>query len=497
MKRRSLKTIPFGEWLPDIPDFGNPGLREATNVIPDQFSYQPHKAFSAISTVGLDARCRGFSGAVGAGHQTYAYAGDASKLYSLVGTTWNDVSKSGGYTLGDDSDWEFAQFGETFVATSYDDPVQSITPGGANFADMITSTNKPKARHVGVVGQFLVLGHTNDTTDGVKRSRVWWSAIRDQTDFDPDADTQCDYEDLKEGGDVQRIIGGVEYGLVFCERAIYRMTYVGPPLVFRFDPIDRKRGTPLPGSVTSLGRLTYYISDEGFYITDGAQSHAIGENKVDEEFWLNQFDISLRTRVTSGIDPLNKTIVWSFPGSGNTNGTPNKLFIYHWPESRWSSADVEVECIGSGLSLGTTLEEVGALYPDLETVPFSLDAISWTGGDRLLAAFNTSQQYGTFTGANLAATITTGSHELAKGFRARVQRVRPMVDGGAITTSVAGREDLQETQSFDTAADINDIGDTAQNNSGRYHDFRVSIAAGGSWNHAQGIDVEYVHQGRR
>jgi hypothetical protein len=114
-----------------------------------------------------------------------------------------------------------------------------------------------------------------------------------------------------------------------------------------------------------------------------------------------------------------------------------------------------------------------------------------------LAAFNTSQQYGTFTGANLAATITTGSHELAKGFRARVQRVRPMVDGGAITTSVAGREDLQETQSFDTAADINDIGDTAQNNSGRYHDFRVSIAAGGSWNHAQGIDVEYVQQGRR
>jgi hypothetical protein len=495
MKRRQMKTIPFGEWLPDLPDYGNPGLRVATNVIPDRFSYQPMKALSGTSSA-LDARCRGFSGAVGAGHQTYAYAGDESKLYSLIADTWNDVSKAGGYSLSDDSDWQFTQFGETFVATNYDDPVQSITPGGANFADMITSTNKPTAKTLDVVGQFLVLGHTNDTTDGVSRSRVWWSAIRDQTDFDPDADTQCDYEDLKEGGDVQRIVGGVEYGLVFCERAIYRMTYVGPPLVFRFDPIDRKRGTPIPGSVVSLGRLTYFISDEGFYVSDGAQSHPIGENKVDNEFWA-QFDISNSTRVSAAIDPLNKTIIWSFPGTGNSGGTPNKLFIYHWPENRWSSADVDAECIGDGLSLGTTLEEVGALYPDLETVPFTLDAISWTGGDRLLAAFDASSQYGQFNGSNLAATFTTGSLELNKGALSRVQRVRPLVDGGTVTTQVAGREDLFDTQSFDSAASVNDIGDTAQNNSGRYHDFTTTVAAGGAWTHAQGIDVEFVRQGRR
>lgn len=494
MKRKQSTTIPYGEWLPDLPDFGNPGMTVATNVIPDRFSYQPMKSLSAYSTSALSARCRGFAGAVGAGHATYLYAGDDTSLNQMVAGTLTDVSKSGGYSLASDSDWEFAQFGETFVATGYDDAVQSITPGASNFADMITSTNKPKARHVGVVGQFLVLGHTNDSTDGVKRSRVWWSAIRDQTDFDPDSATQCDYEDLKEGGDVQRIIGGVEYGLVFCERAIFRMTYAGPPLVFRFDPVDRKRGTPLPGSVVSLGRNVFYISDEGFYMTDGVSSQAIGENKVDNEFW-DQFDLSNRTRLTAAIDPLNKLIVWAFPGTGSSNGVPNKLFMYHWAENRWSSADVDLQCLGNALSLGVTLEELGALYPDLETVPFSLDALSWTGGDRVLAAFNTSHQYSLFTGSNLTATLETGKIQFAQNRRSVTTKARPLVDGGTVTVQIAGTEQLSDTETFDSAASEDGIGEMSVRADGRYHKARTTIT--GTWTHAQGIELEHVVKGRR
>ena len=33
---------------------------------------------------------------------------------------------------------------------------------------------KPRARHVDVVREFLVLGNTNDTTDGAVPNRVWW-----------------------------------------------------------------------------------------------------------------------------------------------------------------------------------------------------------------------------------------------------------------------------------------------------------------------------------
>lgn len=494
MKRKQSTTFPFGEWLPDLPDFGNPGMTVATNVIPGRFSYQPMKALSAYSSSALSTRSRGFAGAVGAGHATYLYVGSDNALSTMVAEALTDVSKSGGYSLADDSDWEFAQFGETFVATSYDDAVQSITPGGAAFADMITSTNRPKARHVGVVGQFLVLGHTNDASDGVKRSRVWWSAIRDQTDFDPDSATQCDYEDLKEGGDVQRIVGGVEYGLVFCERAIFRMTYSGPPLVFRFDPVDRKRGTPIPGSVVSLGRNVYYISDEGFYMTDGVSSTPIGHNRVDREFW-DQFDLSNRTRVSSAIDPLNKLIVWAFPGTGSTSGTPNKLFMFHWAENRWSSADVDLTGIGNALSLGVTLEELGALYPDLETVPFSLDALSWTGGDRVLAAFNTSNQYATFTGSNLAATLETGKLQLAQNRRSMTTKARPLVDGGTVTVRVAATEQLSDTETFDTAASEDGIGENSIRADGRYHKIRTSIS--GTWSHAQGIEVEHVVKGRR
>ena len=42
--------IEFGKWLPDMPDFGNPGALEAQNVIPAQPSYMPFPGLEAQST---------------------------------------------------------------------------------------------------------------------------------------------------------------------------------------------------------------------------------------------------------------------------------------------------------------------------------------------------------------------------------------------------------------------------------------------------------------
>ena len=50
--------------------------------------------------------------------------------------------------------------------------------------------------------------------------------------MDPDAQTQSDSEDRPDAGWVQRIVGGVEYGLVFQQTAVTRMTYPGLPAVF-------------------------------------------------------------------------------------------------------------------------------------------------------------------------------------------------------------------------------------------------------------------------
>jgi hypothetical protein len=342
------------------------------------------------------------------------------------------------------------------------------------------------------VRDFVVLGNTSDTTDGVKNERVWWSAVADSQDFDPDAATQSDFQDIKDAGWVQRVVGGAEYGLVFMESAVERMTYNASGLVFQFDRVDRKRGTPIPNSVIGFGRHVFFISEEGFMLTDGVTSTPIGQNRVDRTFW-GQFDLSNISRVSAAVDPVNKLVMWAFPGTGNT-GEANKRFTYNWADDKWSEQDIDCELIFRSLGQGTTLDgldaAVGTDIDDAATFKFSFDSRAFTGGEALLGGFDTSNKYGTFTGTNIAATLDTTEKNLFPGRLADVTGIRPLIEtaGGtvAVTGTVAGRLNQQETVSFDTAAAINTDGFCPVLNSNRFHRGRVIIPADDDWTACQG-----------
>ena len=330
----------------------------------------------------------------------------------------------------------------------------------------------------------------------MRPSRVWWSGIDNPVDFDPAATTQSDYQVIPDLGWVQRIVGGAEYGLIFLERGIVRMTYVGSPLIFRFDTVDRGRGTPIPNSVIGLGRLVFYIDEEGFKITDGSSSQPIGQNKVDRFFW-DQFDTTYASRVSAAIDPLNKLVMWAFPGTGST-GEANVILIYNWADQRWSQIDVDVEVIARVQNQGLSLDELDTISATLDGLPYSLDSRAYTGGELKLAAFDTDHKMGFFDGANMAATIDTALVDI--GRRAVVNKLHPLVgaslfildedgdpilneDGDAIITgNVTGyldsRPDLSGDADFGTGGVLNANGDVTIRGEGRYHRSRVVIDAG-------------------
>ena len=352
-------TIPFGPWLPDLPDFANPGATVAKNVIPAVNSYGPFKALQA-ATDALDAAALGATLARDTSGNYYNYAGDVSKLYEVRASGVIDKSKGGGYSTGSEEVWEFVHTAGKTIGTNFTDPVQSIVTGAAGlFSDLFTSTLTPRFRHLAVIREFLFGGNSNDATDGDVPYRTWWSARNDPLDMDPDAQTQSDSEDRPQGGAVQRIVGGLEYGLLFQENAVTRITYVGPSPVFQFDSIDRARGTPIPNSVIGHGRFVYSISLEGFQLTDGTQSYSIGANQVDKTFWA-QFDVADAAKVSSAIDPLNKVVAWGVPVSGGVF----KLFLYNWEDRKFSEVEIDLEILVNTTSEGYTLEELDAVALD-------------------------------------------------------------------------------------------------------------------------------------
>jgi hypothetical protein len=383
---------PFGEYTPDLPILGNQGSPNINNAIPQPAGYKQLNSLSAYSSA-LTAYCRGaFTGKDTAGNVD-SYSGDATKLYRLVGTTMTDSSKGGGYSCASDSFWEFAQFANAIVASNFDDTPQTLTLGNSTFADL-TGT-PPKFRHVGVggpAGSFLIVGNTNDAVDGAVPYRVRWPGLNTITSWTVSATTQADFQDLASvDGWVQAIVGG-EVTYVFQERSINRMTYVGSPQIFQFDKVESARGALAPRGVLGVGSMIFFIADDGFYMSIGGQSLPIGAGKVDK-FFLNDLNSSYLHRVTTAAIPDDKVVIWSYPGSGSTDGTPNKCLLYNWESKKWCPAGFNHELIYRAQSIGVTLDGLDALgYTNLDTVPFSLDSKVWMGGKLQLAAFDTSHK---------------------------------------------------------------------------------------------------------
>lgn len=473
--------IPFGEWTPDLPPLGNTGATTAKNVKPLVKGYGPLPALVS-NTTALTAYCRGMFSDKDTSGATYSYAGDATSLYGLVGDTWTDYSKSGSYAISTGENWEFAKFNNKIIAVSIDENPQFLTLGPGTFADLTTAL---KARHVTATQDFVIMGNTYDGVDGNVPNRVRWSAYQDETDWTVSATTQADYQDLEgNGGWVQRIVGG-EQIYVFQERAIWRMSYVGSPVVFQFDKIDEARGAWAERSVLPVGNMIFFLADDGFYMLSGNQSFSIGAGKVDKTF-LDEFDSTYIDRVSAAAFTDEKIVMWSYPSTSSVDGTPDKVIMYNWASQKWSFGQFNHELIYRAQSTSTTLDGLDALgYSDLDAMTISLDSKVWMGGTLQTAAFDTTHKLAYFTGTALDATLETG--EFGSKDRMEITEVIPLIDGGTHTAQVGTRETQAGTVSWGTTSTENSSGICPVRENSRYFRGRVNIT--GDFNFAQGIEV--------
>lgn len=484
--------IPFSEWLPDLPDYQNPGSTRAKNVIPGAISYLPMKEISVFSNA-LGGPCRGaFSGRDTSG-VVYTYAGDASQLYSLTTSTFGDVSRSGtgstAYSLGTTESWEFTQFGNTVLATHIDDELQGIDMGSTNFSNVISSTLKPQARHIGVVRGFVVLGNTREGGTNHPQ-RVRWSAFNDATDFDADVTTQSDAQDLLgDGADIQRVVGG-QTGIIFQRFSIWKMTYIGSPLFFQFDEIEKGRGAYVPGGVIRYGEMIFFLDVDGFYLMNarGGQSQPIGKNKVDRTFF-DDLDREYYYNITGAVDPINSLAVWAYPGVGNTGGRPNRLLLFNWSTQRWSLVELEAQLLFRVLTSGFTLEQLDTPSgSDIESLAEPLDSPLWAGGALRFGCFNKDNKLAYFSGSSMDSTVETTELNLNQDNRMVITGVRPVVDGqGTFNVQVGSRNKHTLSTSWGSAISVNRIGVAPVRTNGRYLRFRVNTS--GEFNHAQGVEI--------
>lgn len=467
------------------------------NVLPvTPKSYGPWRAASDYSSA-LTARAQGALAVQDKTANANVFAGDASKLYRLLGsTTFSDVSKVGGYTTGAAERWSFTQFGERVIGTNYTDPPQSFVMGTSTlFADLIaTGTTSLKARYVATVRDWVVFFNTQDTTDGVRPQRAWWTAIDDPTEVPTPGTTtarekQSDYQDVvgPHGWGMQ-IVGnlGSADAALFFERAVYRMDYVGPPAIFSVKIAEGVRGCPASGSVVQIGDICYFLGEDGFYSFNGAVAVPIGKTRVDE-FFFDDVDLSKLYLVSAAIDPQRPIVYWAYPRAGVSYC--NRVLAYNWVLDKWSATDVDsvqVQLLLQTLTVGVTVDTLGG---DVDDYSQSVDDRQFTGGRLTLGAFSTVNKLAYFSGANLAASVDTEEANLVDGWVSKVSGARVIADAAAPTLAIGGRFNTSAASTFGAAQSPDPLGLIPAHVSARYHKGRIGIPAGATWRRLRGLEI--------
>jgi hypothetical protein len=470
------QRINFGEWLPDQPGVTG-ALSDAVNCYPVTNGYAPILSEADYSNAAAADLLVSFAGKY-AGIVSL-FGGSASNLYKFTpGTRAMAALTTTGYSAVEY--WDAVQFGTKIIAANGINKLQAYTlNSGTYFADLDAAA--PEAKYVTVVKDFVVAANVVGS-----ENVVYWSDINDEEDWTPGTGSQSDFQVIPDGGDITGLAGG-EFGLVFLERAIYRMTYAGSPFFFQFDAITRSLGCISPGSIVNYSGLTYFLADDGFYVCDGQSAKPIGAEKVDRWFFDRVNSVDLKNGISSAVDPEKRIIIWLFPNQSATN----TLLIYNIPLNKWSYAETTADSVSSAMTPSVTLEDLDNFSTSIDALTISLDDRQWTGGQLLLAGTKGAKIV-TFSGAYKQAALTSGDIDMG---RSVVTLARPIVDDGSGSVAVASRELLDDAITFGDASVADSEGRCGLRSAGRYH--RIKTTPSGTWRTAVAVDVDVSGQGNR
>lgn len=489
-----IQEFPLGQWLPDQQDFKNPGLIEATNVFPIGTTYEPINGPVASGTL-VAGQCVGAIRMVRPDGSQLIVIGTKTDLYTVSGdvVTASELELD----LGDGASWSFVPFGRMVWAFAEGEKPFCLPDIVTDAVFELHAGVAPKAKCAARVGDFVFAGNMEDYTLEAAPYRVRWSRFNDPAgDWIDDIATQAGAVDMPiQHGPVIAIAGG-DIGLVLQRYAVQRFDYNGSASVFTRREISAGRGCAAPQSVVTVAGATYFLSDDGFFRTDGASLTSISSQRV---FSFFQDDVRPEgyELVQGAVDWRTRCIIWSYACKTGF-GRFDRQMIYSWESDRWTLATLEHDWLFDTIKSGMTLEQVSAVYPNIDAMTHSLDSPVFIARGRQLSCLKAGYLCN-MTGPTLEAVFETGEIQPEPGYRARVSSIALLAENqDANAWFSLGSRDLQKGAAIRWTSEKQEGRDGYAYPAidGRYVRARVRVPEGARWSKASGLQVEYVKTGR-
>lgn len=494
-----IKLAPFA---PDTASVDAAVSAVATNVVPRADGYGPMSSPTVISAP-LSGECRG---AVEVSSPTYDFsiyvAGTANGLfvYRTTDKSWVNVTNPGTpYSVPPGDYWSFVVYGTLLLACSAGTPVQKVeidqVQAGRAFQDL--GGTPPRARHMGVVGEFLVLAGLPDTPQSVR-----WSDLGNIESWPLGLDGhEGDDQQLPNGGAVTGFAGG-EFGVIFQERAIRRMTFsAGSTEIFDFSILEENRGAVAPWCIAKVGPRIFFLDRDGFYalVIGGGPSQPIGAERINR-FFAGRVDPERVGQTVAFRDITGERILFAYRLAGTPETDLTKLgeaLLYDWLLDRWSFVAVPMRFGLPVTSPDVSIDSIEGSIDDPDQP--SLDDPIYQGGTVHLAVIGLDNTLALLNGAPLEAVVQTPDAMLARPNRAFVRGTRVDTDADDWRVAIGVREKLGASTPMrwlpETAPTVEQFAPARA--SGRYHRARVRIPAGTTWSYVAAVEPDATAEGTR
>jgi len=489
-----MAIIPFGEWRPDLTDYQAETNRSTINAIPRGDGYGPLQLWQSYTTP-LPGPCRGaFLGVDNFGIPVL-FAGTETKLYLMNNATlaWIEVGDYPTAPLATQDNWTFVQFVNRVVACQRNVAPQVFTIGVSSvfipLPGKAPGGPPPHAAYCAVVSAQLVLSGILS-----EPHKVQWSAKDDIEEWTL-AVNGADFQEFPDGGAVMGVAGG-EFGVVFQEAAIRRMTFLpGSDLIFQFDRMSEGDGLLAPYSIITSGPRVFFLGTDGFsMITGGAPPVPFAMQRF-KRFFTADWDAAA-LRLMQGADEPNSSRVWFFYKSmGGAESSFDRAIVYDWMLDRAvyiTGIIGEYAAIMSkpGITLDT-LYQIG--FTNIDTMQISFDDFSGSAG-ALLGIFGQNHAMGFCSGANMQAILTTPEQAFEQ--RYFISQIRPCTDAADVYSLVSHRARLEDASVTSPQSALNKVGFCPHRIDTRMARMTSVIPQGSNWSFAVGVEPLLVNTGK-
>jgi len=270
--------------------------------------------------------------------------GSLNKLYRYNGSTVTNVTKTSDATNYSNSPrWQSEQLGTAMMFNNGVDTPQYMLPNGTRFADLPSWPSGVTTKCIKPYKSFLVMAGY-ETATAEKNYTVRWSDEYDPagvpSDYNIASTTNLAGENRLSGnnGELVDQLTLNNSQIIYAERGVYAMDFIGAPLVFSFRELFSDDGIINRGACASFMNQHLVVGHNDIYVHDGNQKQSIVDKRVRKTFFNDIKD--KRSVFCQTINDRSEVWICYADNDAVDAESANRALVYNWTQNAFTFIDL-------------------------------------------------------------------------------------------------------------------------------------------------------------